>query len=214
MQGGVRQKQIIAVNYCLNTGGDYRSTPCPCWHEKELVDIGDILKEQERKEAELCPRICDGYEERNEAGEWVVVKKPEAFTAYAREYVFSGVIGAISSSAVKVLNILASLVGRRRFTKVGNKRIAYYSGLSDDKVKRALRELKYYNIIVINYIPGGSRTKKLRRITIHRWDVALPLLIKENKVVMKDNKVTFIGPYPYKRKGVKSTLISVGCFLI
>lgn len=163
------------------------------------------FKQEEQKEAELYPEICDGYEEINEDGEWVIKKKKEAFTAYAREYVFSGVIGTMSSSAVKVLNILASLVGRRRFTKAGNKRIAYWSGLSDDSVKRALRELKYYNVIVINYIPGGSRTKKLRRITIHRWDTALPLLIKENKVEMKDNKVAFVRPYPYKREGVKNT---------
>ena len=163
------------------------------------------FKQEEQKEAELYPEICDGYEAINENGEWVIVKNPEAFTAYAREYVFSGVIATMSSSAVKVLNILASLVGRRRFTKAGNKRIVYYSGLSDDKVKRALRELKYYNVIVINYIPGGSRIKRLRRITIQRWDTALPLLIKENKVVIKDNKVTFVRPYPYKREGVKST---------
>jgi len=163
------------------------------------------FKQEEQKEAELYPEICDGYEAINEDGKWVVAKKPEAFTAYAREYVFSGVIGTMSSSTVKVLNILASLVGRQRFTKAGNKRIAYWSGLSDDGVKRALRELKYYNVIVINNIPGGSRTKRLRRITIQRWDTALPLLIKENKVVMEGSKVTLVMPYPYKREGVKST---------
>jgi hypothetical protein len=51
-------------------------------------------------------------------------------------------------------------IDKCRFTKVGDDRIAHWAGLNIETVGDSIRELKYYNIIVVNEIPGGSKTKK------------------------------------------------------
>lgn len=157
-------------------------------------------KEQEEKEARLYPEINQGYEVVNEAGEWVVGRKKEPFTAYPRGFNFSGIVGSLNNSTVKILNTICSFTNRFRNTTITNKMIGVYSQTSEKTVKRAIRELKFYHVISSHYIPGGSLKKKRRCININRWDTALPLLIKEKKVVIGiDNKVTFPIPNPYRK---------------
>ncbi|MBA7513962.1 hypothetical protein ES705_05980 [subsurface metagenome] len=157
-------------------------------------------KEQEEKEARLYPEINTGYEVLNEAGEWVVGRKKEPFTAYPRGFIFSRVVGSLNNSTAKILSVICGFTNRFRNTTITNKMIGVYSGTSEKTVKRAIRELKFYHIISSHYLPGGNPKKKRRCINILRWDTALPLLIKEKKVVIGlDNKVTFPIPNPYRK---------------
>jgi len=158
-------------------------------------------KDQEEKEARLYPEINTGYEVLNEAGEWVVGRKKEPFTAYPREFVFSGIVGLLNGNTVKVLNTICSFTTRFRNTTVTDKIIMKYAGISKNTLNISLRELEFYHIISRHILPGGKPKKKRRCINIIRWDTALPLLVKEKKVVIGlDNKVTFPMPNPYRRK--------------
>ncbi|MBA7689969.1 hypothetical protein ES703_98488 [subsurface metagenome] len=158
-------------------------------------------KEQEEKEARLYPEINTGYEVLNEAGEWVIGRKKEPFTAYPREFVYSGIIGVLNGNTVKVLNIICSFTNRFRNTTVKDKIIMKYAGISKNTLNISLKELEFYHIISRHFLPGGSLEKRRRRINILRWDTALPLLIKEKKVTLKlDNKVDLVSPNPYRKK--------------
>jgi len=54
-------------------------------------------------------------------------------------------------------------VDKYGFTKVGNDKIAHWAVLNTETVGESINELKYYNIIAVNEIPGGSKTKEFRR---------------------------------------------------
>ncbi|GAH56177.1 unnamed protein product, partial [marine sediment metagenome] len=109
-------------------------------------------KEQEEKEARLYPEINQGYKVLNEAGEWVIGRKKEPFTAYPRGFVYSGIIGELNSSAVKVLNIICSFTNRFRNTTITNKTIREYAGICKTPLDKALRELKFYHIVSSHYL--------------------------------------------------------------
>jgi len=157
-------------------------------------------KDQEEKEARSYPEINQGLEVLNEAGEWVIGRKKEPFTAYPRGFVYSCIIGELNGNAVKVLNIICSFTNRFRNTTITNKMIMEYAGMAQTCVDRALRELKFYHIISIHSLPGVGLKKKRRCINIKRWDTARALLIKEKKVTLKlDNKVDLIIPNPYRK---------------
>jgi len=158
-------------------------------------------KKQEEKEARSYPEINQGLEVLNEAGEWVIGRKKEPFTAYPQGFAYSGVIGALNGNTAKILGIICSFTNRFRNTTITNKMIGVYSGVSEKTVKRAIRELKFYHIISSHYLPGGSLKKRRRRINIHRWDTARSRLIKEKKITVGlDNKVVFVIPNPYRKK--------------
>jgi len=158
-------------------------------------------KDQEEKEARLYPEINTGYEVLNEAGEWVVGRKKEPFTAYPREFVFSGIVGLLNGNTVKILTTICSFTNRFRNTTVTDKIIMKYAGISKNTLNISLRELEFYHIISRHFLPGGSLEKRRRRINIIRWDTALPLLIKEEKVTIGlDNKVVFVIANPYRKR--------------
>lgn len=157
-------------------------------------------KEQEEKEARLYPEINQGLEVLNEAGEWVIGRNKEPFTAYPRGFVFSGIIGILNGNAVKVLNVIASFTNKFRNTTITNETIRKYAGICKTPLDKALKELKFYHIISSHFLPGGSKTKRIRRINILRWDTARALLIKEKKITIGlDNKVVFVIPNPYRK---------------
>lgn len=157
-------------------------------------------KEQAEREARLYPEINQGYEVLNEAGEWVIGRKKEPFMAYPRGFVFSGIIGILNGNAVKVLNVICSFTNRFRNTTITNKMIMKYAGICRTPLDKALKELEYYHIISRHLLPGGSETKRRRRINIVRWDTALTLLVKEEKVTIgSDNKVISVIPNPYRK---------------
>ena len=157
-------------------------------------------KEQEEKEARLYPEINQGLEVLNEAGEWVIGRDKESFTAYPRGFNFSGIIGVLNGNAVKVLNTICSFTNRFRNTTITNKMIMKYAGVCKTPLDKALKELKFYHIISSHYLPGGSKTTRIRRINILRWDTARALLIKEKKITIGlDNKVDFVIPNPYRK---------------
>lgn len=157
-------------------------------------------KDQEEKEARLYPEIAQGLEVLNEAGEWVIGRKKEPFTAYPRGFVFSGIVGSLNNSTAKILSVICSFTNRFRNTTITNKMIEKYSRTSEITVKKAIRELKFYHIISSHYLPGGSLTKKRRCINIKRWDTTRALLIKEKKITIGlDNKVIFVIPNPYRK---------------
>lgn len=161
----------------------------------------DFFKEQEEKEARLYPEIRQGLEVLNEAGEWVIGYEKEPFTAYARGFVFSGIIGLLNGDTVKVLNIVASLTNRFRNTTHKDETIIKYANICQNTLTKAFRELKFYHIISSHYLPGGGLKKKRRCISINRWDTARPRLIKENKIVVGlDKKVIHLIPNPYRKK--------------
>lgn len=157
-------------------------------------------KDQEEKEARLYPEINQGLEVLNEAGEWVIGRKKEPFTAYPREFVFSGIVGLLNGNTIKILSVICGFTNRFRNTTITNKMIEKYSGTSKETVKKAIRELKFYHIISSHFIFGGSLKKKRRCINIKRWDTARALLIKEKKITIGlDNKVIFVIPNPYRK---------------
>lgn len=157
-------------------------------------------KEQEEKEARSYPEINQGLEVLNEAGEWVIGRKKEPFTAYPRGFVFSGIIGVLNGNAVKVLNIICSFTNRFRNTTITNKMIMEYAGICKTPLDKALKELKFYHVISSHYLLGGSLKKKRRCINILRWDIARALLIKEEKITIGlDNKVVFVISNPYRK---------------
>ena len=54
-----------------------------------IITIIDALREQERKEAELYPKLNHGLEVVNENGEIILTPKKEQFTAIAKGYMDS-----------------------------------------------------------------------------------------------------------------------------
>lgn len=158
-------------------------------------------KEQEEKEARLYPEINTGYEVLNEAGEWVIGRKKEPFSAYPRGFAYSGIIGVLNGNTAKILGIICSFTNRFRNTTITDKTIMKYAGVSKNTLNVSLRELEFYHIISRHFLLGGSLKKRRRRINIIRWDTALPLLIEEKKVTIGlDNKVDFVTPNPYRKK--------------
>jgi len=163
--------------------------------------MSDELKKQEQKEAELYPDLNQGLDVLNEAGEWVLGRKKEQFIAYARGFMLAGIIGELNGNAVKVLNVIAGFTNKFRNTTITDKIIKQYTLVCQRTLTVSLQELKFYHLIKIHYLPGGSLTKKRRRINLNRWDTAKPLLIKENKIkVGLDQKVVFLIPNPYRGK--------------
>jgi len=78
-----------------------------------------------------------------------------------------------------------------------NPMITRCAGLNIDTVKKCLRELEYYHFIKRHNLPNGRRNKRIRMITLLRWDTGKELLLKENKIKLDtDNKVLFVRPYP------------------
>jgi len=156
-----------------------------------------------RKDKELVikyPELNGSYEIFDENGEIILRRKREQMLKYPMGFMHSGVIRELSISAVKVFNIIISLCGRYRNTTALNEMISKMSDISHNTVDKALQELKFYHLIHIHYLPGGSRKKRIRKITLSRWDTAWALLVKEKKVILGlDNKVTFLIPNPYRK---------------
>ena len=157
-----------------------------------------------KKDKELAikyPEINGGYEFYSKNGEVILTLKPEQTLRYPMGFIHSGIIRELSGNAVKIFNIIISISNRKyRNTTALNEMIGKLSGISHNTVDKAIQELKFYHLIHIHYLPGGSRKDRRRKITLSRWDTALPLLIKEKKVVIGlDNKVTFPIPNPYKK---------------
>lgn len=160
-----------------------------------------------KKDEELAikyPEINGSYEFYSKDGEVILKFKPEQTLRYPMRFLHTGIIRELSSSAVKVYNIIISISGRQRNTTALNSMISKLSDLSIKTIKATLRELKFYHLIDVHDLPGGSRKNRKRKITLLRWDFALPLLIKEKKIVIgPDNKVEFVIPNPYKKRGKK-----------
>jgi hypothetical protein len=160
-----------------------------------------------KKDKELAikyPEINGSYEIFSENGEVILKLKREQILKYPMGFIHSGVIRELSSSAVKVFNIIISLCGKYRNTTAMDRTIEKYSDISQRTLRDIIKELKYYHLISIHYLPGGSLKKRIRKITLSRWDTAQDLLIKEKKVIIGlDNKVTFLIPNPYKKRRKK-----------
>ncbi len=162
--------------------------------------MSDESKKREEEEAKKYPEINQGLEILNEAGEWVVGREKEPFIAYPRGFAFSGIVGVLNDSTVKVLNIICSFTGRFRNTTITDDTIKKYANVCKNTLSKALQELEFYHIISRHLLPGGSLKKRRRRINILRWDTARARLIKEKKIVLGlDNKVVFVIPNPFRK---------------
>lgn len=158
-------------------------------------------KEQEEKEAKDYPEINQSLKVLNEAGEWVVGREKEQLIAYPIGFVFSGIIGNLNATTVKILNVICSFSNRFRNTTATNKMIGHRANISENTVEKALNELEFYHIISRHNLPGGSPTNKRRRININRWDTAIKKLIREKRIIPGlDNKINFLIPNPYRKK--------------
>jgi len=162
------------------------------------------INKKDRELAIKYPEINGSYEIFNENGEVILKLKPEQTLRYPMGFIHSGIIRELSGSAVKVYNIIISLCNRYRNTTAKDKTIIELSGISSRTLSDIFLELKYYHLISSHYLPGGSLTKRRRRINLNRWDTAQALLIKEKKLVIGlDNKVDFIISNPYKKRRKK-----------
>jgi len=160
------------------------------------------INKEDKELAIKYPEINGGNEIFNKNGEVILTLKPEQTLRYPMGFIHSGIIRELSSNAVKVFNIIISISNRKyRNTTALNEMIGRLSGISLKTLKYIFKELKFYHLIHIHYLPGGSRKNRKRKITLSRWDTALSLLIKEKKVVVGlDNKVTFLIPNPHKKR--------------
>lgn len=162
--------------------------------------MSDFYKEQDEKDARKFPEINQGLYVLNEAGEWVIGRKREQFTAYSVGFIFSGIIGNLNSNTAKILSVICSLTNRFRNTTTTDKMIMKYANVSHNTLSKGLNELEFYHIITRHNLPGGSLKKRKRCINISRWDTALKKLIKEKKIILGvDNKVSFLIPNPYRK---------------
>jgi superfamily II helicase len=158
-------------------------------------------KEKEEKEARDYPEINQSLKVLNEAGEWVVGREKEQLIAYPIGFVFSGIIGNLNATTVKILCVICSFNNRFRNTTATNKMIGHRANICRKTVKKALKELEFYHIITRHNLPGGSLKNKKRCINISRWDTAIKKLIREKKIIPGlDNKINFLVPNPYKKK--------------
>jgi len=161
------------------------------------------LKDTEQKEAELYPELNQGLGVYDENGIFFIERKREQFSAIAKRYIQEMIIAELKGSTVKVLMSITSLLGSQRFTNAGNKCIGKYAGVDGKTVREALKELEYYHIIKRNLIPSGSRKKRKRRIVLHRWDTAKPLLVKDRKIMVdEEGKVIFVIPNPFRKSRI------------
>lgn len=171
------------------------------WYYMNKREYWENINKKDRELAIKYPEINGGYEFYSENGEVILKLKPEQTLRYPMGFLHSGIIRELSGNAVKAFNIIISISNRKyRNTTALNEMISKLSGISHNTLDKALLELKFYHLIHIHYLPGGSRDKKRRKITLSRWDTALSLLVKEKKVVIGlDNKVTFPIPNPYRK---------------
>jgi len=162
--------------------------------------MSDQSKKREEEEARLYPELNQGLEVLNESGEWVIGREKEQFMAYPRGFVFSGIIGVLNGDTVKVLNTICSFTGRFRNTTITDEIIKKYANVCKNTLTKSLQELEFYHIISRHLLPGGSKTRRRRRINILRWDTARALLLKEKKIVLGlDDKVVFLIPNPFRK---------------
>lgn len=164
----------------------------------------EMLDSKDKELVIKYPELNGGYELYSESGEIILRLKKEQYIKYPMGFISSGVIRELSSSAVKIFNIIISLCGKYRNTTAMDRTIIKLSGLSSRTLSDIFLELKYYHLISIHYLPGGSLKKKIRKITLSRWDTAQALLIKEKKVTIGlDNKIICLIPNPYKKRRKK-----------
>ncbi|MBA7542146.1 hypothetical protein ES705_34465 [subsurface metagenome] len=162
--------------------------------------MSDQSKKREEEEAKKYPEINTGLEKLNEAGEWVIGKDKEPFTAYPRGFVYSGIIGVLNGKTSKLLSVICSFTGRFRGTTIKDETIIKYANVCQNTLSKALNELEFYHVISRHLLPGGSKTKRRRMINIIRWDTARARLIKEKKIKLGlDNKVVFVIPNPFMK---------------
>ena len=165
-----------------------------------MIETNNFKKQEE--EAKLYPELNQGLEVLNEAGEWVIGRKKEQFLAYARAFLISGIIGELNGNAVKVLNVIAGFTNQQRNTTIKDKTIMKYAGIpSLTTLHKTKKELKFYHLISIHYLPGGSLKKRRRCINLNRWDTAKAILVKEKKIIIdSEGQVIFLIPNPYRKK--------------
>lgn len=158
-------------------------------------------KEQEEKEARDYPEINQSLKVLNEAGEWVVGREKEQLVAFPIGFVFSGIIGNLNATTVKILCVICSFSNRFRNTTATDKMIMKRAGVSHYTLSKGLNELEFYHIITRHSLPGGSLKNKKRCINISRWDTAIKELIREKKIIPGlDNKINFLVPNKYRKK--------------
>ncbi|MBA7539926.1 hypothetical protein ES705_32215 [subsurface metagenome] len=158
-------------------------------------------KDQDEKDAKDYPEINQSLKVFNEAGEWVVGREKEQIVAFPIGFVFSGIIRNLNATTVKILCVICSFNNRFRNTTATDKMIMKRAGVSHNTLSKALNELKFYHIISSHMLPGGSKTTRIRRINILRWDTAIEKMIREKKIITGlDNKIDFIIPNPYRKK--------------
>ena len=167
------------------------------------MDKKEYWEKINRKDYELAckyPELNGSYEIYSESGEATLRLKPEQYIKYPIGFLQAGIIRELNGNAVKVFNIIISICGRQRNTTATDKTIMKLSGVKHCTLTKALQELKFYHLIHIHYLPGGSAKKRIRKITLHRWNSAQALLIKEEKIVIGlDNKVIYPIPNPYRK---------------
>ncbi len=167
------------------------------------MDKEEYWRSINKKDEELVekyPEMNGSYEVKNEDGEWVVGYKLERYIKYPIGFLEAGIIRELSSSAVKVFNILISLCNKYRNTSVMDKTLIKLSGIGQETITKVLRELRYYHLISSHLLPGGGLKKRRRKITLNRWDTARALLLKENKMKLGlDDRIDFLKPNPYKK---------------
>ena len=132
----------------------------------EKEEYWEKINQKDRELATKYPELNGGYEFYSESGEVTLKRKPEQTARYPMKFLHSGIIRELSGNAVKIYNIIISISGRQRNTTALNPTIKKLSDLSIKTIKATLRELKFYHLIHIHYLPGGSRDNRKRKITL------------------------------------------------
>ena len=121
-------------------------------------------------------------------------KDMENFDYIPRGFIDSGLIFKLTRSSLKIYFFLSSKCYPSRNTWVTNDYITRETGISDETIKRALKELKFYHFISSRKYftrPNSSRSRRI--ITLLRWGTAYKRLIKEGKIkAISGEEVVFI----------------------
>lgn len=118
--------------------------------------------------------------------------KREQYDPIPRGFINSGLIFKLTRSSLKIYLFLSSKCNPWRNTRIKNESIMRETGISDETIKRALKELEFYHFISRRTYYIRPKRKK-RVITLLRWDTAYKKLIVEGKIkAISSEDVVFI----------------------
>jgi hypothetical protein len=173
--------------------------------EKYKDDIEHSFDKRSRMEAIKYPELNGSdYVFDEIKGEFV--NKPEQHKRIKYGFYQLNIISQLRPKALKLYMIILFNTDKWQKTYIKNDTLSQVSGLSINIISKRknslLNELEYWHLIERRELPNPrynkNNPKKNRCITVHRWDTAKELLIKEGKIIKIEGKYV-TRPNPFKK---------------